>query len=502
MPRPSLRGAWRSAAALAAAACLAATAAVPAHAEGQDPTLPAPPTAGSVDQSADGFDALLAHPRDGAAANYVGDEPRPPAASSRSGIQSAEATGSISGWVFALSTDGFTVGMASAQVSALSLDPATNKYVTVATATSAYGGAYTIEGLPDGSYLVLFAPPSYSTSYYLPEFWEDAPIAAWATEVVVTGGGPTQGVDERLEPLLAGYLAGEDRYETSAVISSAGFAPGVPCVYVASGTNFPDALSAGPAASACGGPLLLVPPTFVPEVIAAELDRLDPKEIVIAGGPVAVSGEVESILRSYAPAVRRIAGVDRYDTSRKLVEDAFDTAAAVWVATGANFPDALSASGAASAAYLPVLIVPGYDGTLDVASTTAVERLAPETIAIAGGTSVVSTGVENALSSLAPTVRFGGADRYETGLLINRAVWDVESGAWSVYAFLTNGEKFPDALSGAPVAGGLLGAPLYVVPPTCTPDDVQEHITDLGVHDAFLLGYFSEISLVEPFKHC
>ncbi len=54
--------------------------------------------------------------------------------------------------------------------------------------------------------------------------------------------------------------AGADRYATSAAVSAATFAPGVPVVYIASGTGFADALSGSAAAGAGHGPLLLVTP--------------------------------------------------------------------------------------------------------------------------------------------------------------------------------------------------------------------------------------------------
>ena len=49
-------------------------------------------------------------------------------------------------------------------------------------------------------------------------------------------------------------LAGDDRYATSAAISASQFQPGVPVAYIASGLNFPDALSGAPLAGLAGGP--------------------------------------------------------------------------------------------------------------------------------------------------------------------------------------------------------------------------------------------------------
>jgi putative cell wall-binding protein len=273
-------------------------------------------------------------------------------------------------------------------------------------------------------------------------------------------------------------------------------------VYVASGENFPDALSAGPAAAKCGGPLLLVRPWEVPAVVLEEIAYLQPGEIVIAGGPNAVSPAVETALQAIAP-VRRIFGADRYETSRNIVADAFDSAQAVWLATGTNFPDALAASGAASAAYLPVLIVPGNAPGLDAPSVQTIASLSPDTVAVAGGSAVVSNAIVQHLGSLGYGVaQFAGVDRYDTSIKINEAVWS-GSDVWSMYAFMANGTKFPDALSGAPLAGGLLGAPLYVVPPVCTPLAAQEHMQSLSVHETYLLGYFSQLDFAgRPFQNC
>jgi hypothetical protein len=142
-----------------------------------------------------------------------------------------------------------------------------------------------------------------------------------------------------------------------------------------------------------------------------------------------------------------------------------------------------------------VLIVPGNAPSLDGSTMSSISALSPEIVAVAGGTAVVSEGIlDHVWNSGFDVVRFGGADRYDTSLQINQAVWDVDAGAWSVFAFMTNGQKFPDALSGAPLASGYYGAPLYIVPPNCTPIGVRAHMLEgLGVHSVYLLGYFSQL---------
>ncbi|WP_349903878.1 cell wall-binding repeat-containing protein, partial [Parafrigoribacterium humi] len=122
---------------------------------------------------------------------------------------------------------------------------------------------------------------------------------------IVVVGGPasiTDVVFAQLQQFAPGHvsrLAGADRYATSAAISAASFAPGVPVVYVASGEAFPDALSAAPVAGPGGGPVLLVTPSGIPASIRAELVRLKPSRIVVVGGPASITDALYQEFLSY-----------------------------------------------------------------------------------------------------------------------------------------------------------------------------------------------------------
>ena len=93
-------------------------------------------------------------------------------------------------------------------------------------------------------------------------------------------------------------LGGADRYATSVAISGLQD-PGVPVVYVAAGTNFPDGLSGAAAAGELGGPLLLTMPGGLPTSVGTELARLKPRRVVVLGGSGAVSNSVVAQLRGY-----------------------------------------------------------------------------------------------------------------------------------------------------------------------------------------------------------
>ncbi|MCA1569268.1 MAG: cell wall-binding repeat-containing protein [Chloroflexi bacterium] len=118
--------------------------------------------------------------------------------------------------------------------------------------------------------------------------------------IVVLGSAAV--VSEAVAANLAAYaigggvsrLAGADRYATAVAVSSGTFTGGSSTAFIATGLTFPDALGGGPVAGGLPGPLLLVPGTFVPASVAAELRRLDPEAVVLLGGPSAVSDAVAS----------------------------------------------------------------------------------------------------------------------------------------------------------------------------------------------------------------
>lgn len=226
-------------------------------------------------------------------------------------------------------------------------------------------------------------------------------------EIVILGG--TGVVSSAVEAALAGYttgavtrLSGLDRYATAAAISEATFSPGVPVAYVATGLNFPDALAGGPVAALAGGPILLVGST-VPQATKTELTRLNPGKIVILGGIGAVSSAIQTELAGYtAGTVTRLWGLDRYATAAAVSADSFlPGVPVVYVATGANYPDALAGGPAAAFAGGPVLLV-GQD-SLPTATALELLRLSTQRIVVLGGTGAVSESVRSQLAGyLAP----------------------------------------------------------------------------------------------------
>ncbi|CAM5507139.1 Putative cell wall-binding protein OS=Leifsonia shinshuensis OX=150026 GN=HNR13_003364 PE=4 SV=1 [Leifsonia shinshuensis] len=262
-------------------------------------------------------------------------------------------------------------------------------------------------------------------------------------------------------------IAGGDRFATSAAVSQAAFpspGAGIPAAYIANAYNFPDALGAAPAAAKRQGPLLLSMPTAVPTVILNELTRLKPATIYVAGGVFALSDSVVSQLQglSFHPTVTRVAGSDRFDTSRTIAQDAFGTSSSkAYLANGVNFPDALSAGAAAGALGQPVILINGP--TPDDATVSTLKNMGVTSVKVVGGSAVIPDSYLSGLSAQGITAtRVSGADRYATSLAISQDAFPSATPA----AFFASGALFPDALSGAAYAAKV-GSPLLVTPGGC-----------------------------------
>lgn len=285
-------------------------------------------------------------------------------------------------------------------------------------------------------------------------------------------------------------ISGIDRFAVGVGISRQAFpSPArVPVVYVTTGYNYPDALSAAPAATKFGGPLLLTAPDALPAAVLAEIVRLNPQRIVVVGGPGSVYPAVFDALQRIAPT-SRLGGVDRYEASRAIVRDAWlahggTGARSAYIATGANFPDALSASAAGGAFDMPVILVSGTDATLDPATKQLLIDLHVDSIKIAGGPGSVSPGIMAALNQIKPTTRLSGTDRFEASK--NVAV-DAFATQPPTAAYIATGYNFPDALAGAALAGAK-SAPLIVVPTDCVPAAVVTAFDGWALTSVTLLG--------------
>jgi hypothetical protein len=122
--------------------------------------------------------------------------------------------------------------------------------------------------------------------------------------------------------------SGADRYATAVAVATALGSPTT--VLLATGTNFPDALAAGPAAAHVHAAILLTDGSTVPAETATYLAGAHLAYAI--GGPAAAA----------VPSATAILGSDRYATAAAVATKFFPSSAVVGVATGTGFPDALA----------------------------------------------------------------------------------------------------------------------------------------------------------------
>jgi putative cell wall-binding protein len=204
----------------------------------------------------------------------------------------------------------------------------------------------------------------------------------------------------------------------------------------------------------------------LPDPVANELRRLSPTTVVLVGGDGvlddATEARVKAAVGTASVQIVRVAGPDRFTTSVRLAER-FGTASVVYVATGRDFPDALSAAAVAGSKGAPVILVAGESSTLTDAQIALLRALSATQAVIVGGDAVVSPGIEAHLAQLGVSVsRVGGANRYETNGLLNLASFT--GPLQRVYA--ATGADFPDALTGSALAG-VHAAPLLLSRTAC-----------------------------------
>ncbi len=313
----------------------------------------------------------------------------------------------------------------------------------------------------------LFAPDPYRASDH------DAVVIGLAFEAAPP-----------VETVVETY-AGADRYETNVETSEALFEPGTD-VIIASGQVFADALSAGPAAARADASLLLTPTDQLLPVTVAELERLQPATVTIVGGTPSVSSATAARITEVVPtaAVSRIAGADRYQTAALIAERYFGHASEVLLASGEQFADAVSASGAASAVGdLPVLLTPR--ATTSEHTIDAIESLGAETAVVLGSRVTVTDATVRAYRAEGFAVpRVAGADRYATNaLLVERLVTRSEDQAIAV----ASGTNYPDALSASMVAGAH-SAPVLLAASTCVTLDIEELVDALAPTAVYNVG--------------
>ncbi|HUG85692.1 MAG TPA: cell wall-binding repeat-containing protein, partial [Euzebya sp.] len=216
--------------------------------------------------------------------------------------------------------------------------------------------------------------------------------------VVVVGGTAVMSDDvlaalEDLAPVQR--IAGTGREATAAALARHAF-DRAEQVWLASGTDFPDALVASAAAARDGAPLLLIGRDRIPADTWDALGDLGTTSVVVVGGPAVISPQVETSLAAAGRDVRRLGGGDRFATAAVAAgapDPPEGVAPAVLLVTGLGFADALAAAPLAAVLGAPLLLA---DTTLPPVTATAIAASGATRLVVVGGDAVVPVAVEEA----------------------------------------------------------------------------------------------------------
>lgn len=192
-------------------------------------------------------------------------------------------------------------------------------------------------------------------------------------------------------------LGGKNRLETCKYIADEVKAEKGKGIVIASANGFADALSASVPAAIKQYPVLLTNKNSLSNEMKSVISTVQPTEVYIVGGQGVVSSNIEKEIKSLSKNAQivRLGGKDRYETSYKIVENfKGDKNEALIVASGKNFPDALS--GAPLAAKLNASLLLVDENSVDRQKTLVNKLNAGEEI-ILGGQGSISSKVEGKL---------------------------------------------------------------------------------------------------------
>jgi putative cell wall-binding protein len=270
-------------------------------------------------------------------------------------------------------------------------------------------------------------------------------------------------------------LSGDNRFKTAVAISQSHWATAgatgdnrqpAQTVTLSRSDTFADAVSGSALAAAKQGPLLLTPPTSLNVDTKAEIKRvLAPGSTVyLLGGTGAISTAVETSIKALGYTTSRLSGQNRYETSvaiAKTISPSPASPAVFLLATGQNFPDALSAGAAAGnfdAFGIPAVVLLSNDATMPVATENYLDSFLDSTNTLNAFLSAIGDQANSALEKAGWSDYDveAGANRYGTAQAVATAFFSGEQTAG-----VTTGLNWPDALAGGALLG-TTGGPLLL----------------------------------------
>lgn len=269
-----------------------------------------------------------------------------------------------------------------------------DRYATaaaIARATFPDGGANVVvargDAFPDALSAVNVAGSSYGDGrgavLLTPRGSVPEPVAAVIRELTPHDGvviGTPEVVGTAVEAFVTRHslrayrVGGVDRYSTNRGTYTTPYngeaeqpraVDGLPTALLVSGAGWADAVAAGPVAYEERVPLLLTAPDRLPASTRSALAYNRLEQVIVVGGPSAVSPAVVRELEALGLRVRRVAGQSRQETAIRVFEFAEQefgwTLRHVNLARGDDFADALAGGPHAGEERAPILLTTDVD---------------------------------------------------------------------------------------------------------------------------------------------
>ena len=165
---------------------------------------------------------------------------------------------------------------------------------------------------------------------------------------------------------------------------------------MATGETFADALSISSVADIKGYPILLNNKENLSASVSNDITDIKPTTIYIIGGTGVLSTNIETQIKKLNSKITivRLGGSNRYETSMKIMEYFNLTTTTVTVATGLDFPDALSGSVLAARKNCSVLLVDNKDITKQ---SEFLNKQKITNVIVFGGEGVISNNIAGSL---------------------------------------------------------------------------------------------------------
>lgn len=297
-------------------------------------------------------------------------------------------------------------------------------------------------------------------------------------------------------------IYGTDRYKTSFNIANEFSSDKVNNVIIASGKDFPDALTGSVLSQKLNAPIVLSNNTLSEssDCINYIKNHMDKDgTIYVLGGTASVSSEFIAYMNKLGyNNIVRLGGQDRFHTNKVIVDNMkIEKGTPVVIANGYGFADALSISSIAAVKGYPILMTDGNG--LSNYMKEEITNISPSKVYIIGGQGSVKDNVVNEIKALTPSlsddniVRIGGQNRYETSLKISQ-YFDLNTDT----AVVASGENFPDALSGSALAAKLK-APILLT----NGKDIsvqQQYLDSKGYNNISILGGTGAVDLTVEYS--